>query len=517
MKTLRLLFGLAASIGVVAIAGLWPAPSAARAETTAAPKRLYTCSMHPQILLDHPGNCPVCGMKLVPVRVNAALPAAKVETDPPAAATGEHKIKFYKSTMIPGEISTQPGKDSMGMEMVPVYSDEGGGNAEAITIDPVTIQKMNLKTGLVREGPVRREIRAVGTVEFDQEGLHDITTRYEGWIEKLLVDATWSQVRAGQPLFEIYSPDLYNAELNYLIAFHSEGAAGGPLTHAAHERLRLFDVPDTFLAELARTGEAPQTFVFRAPADGVVMEKDVVQGMMIKPGQRIYRLADLSTVWVNAQIYENDLAFVHTGQEARVRSTYGGDSDFTGKVDLLLPEVENATRTAQARIVLSNPALELKPGMFVEVRLEAELSPSAVLVPDMAVLRSGERDTVFVALPDGSFLPREVKLGARTQDNDYQVLSGLNAGERVVTSGQFMLDSESQLREAIQKMLHGSGSSNADTATPHASASPLAGHRVKYYKSTMNPGEISEHPGKDSMGMDMVPVYDESGAAVDQR
>ena len=239
--------------------------------------------------------------------------------------------------------------------------------------------------------------------------------------------------------------------------------------------------------------------------------------MMVKPGERIYRLADLSTVWVNAQIYENDLAFVHTGQEARVRSTYGGDRDFTGKVDLLLPEVENATRTAQARIVLPNPGLELKPGMFVEVRLETELSPAAVLVPDMAVLRSGEHDTVFVALPDGSFLPREVKLGPLTQDNYYQVLSGLKAGERIVTSGQFMLDSESQLREAIHKMLRGSGGSNAATATPPASASPPTGHRVKYYKSTMNPGEISDHPGKDSMGMDMVPVYDDGGAAVGQR
>ena len=498
MKTFRFFFGLAALAG----AGLWLAPRPARAAES---EQLYTCSMHPQILLDHPGDCPICGMKLVPLRSNkAAIP------DPAASPAASRKIKYYKSTMNPGEISDHPGKDSMGMDMVPVYSDEASAaNEDAINIDPVTIQKMNLQTGVVRQGPVRRSIRAVGTVEFNQEGLHDVTTKYGGWIEKLFVDATWTQVRAGDPLFEIYSPDLYNAELNYLVAVQNEGAAGGPLTEAARERLRLFDVSDEFMAELARSGHAPRTYLFRAPVAGVVMAKDAVQGMMVKPGQRIYRIADLSTVWVNAQIYENDLAFVHPGQGVHVHSTYGGDRDFTGKVDLLIPEVETATRTAQARIVLPNPDLALKPGMFVEVRLETELSPSAVLVPDAAVLRSGERDTVFVARGNGEFIPHEVKLGVRTEDNYYQVLSGLNAGERVVTSGQFLLDSESQLREAIQKMLR------APSAQAGATATPSTGRRIKYYKSTMNPREISDHPRKDSMGMEMVPVYDdgEAGAA----
>jgi membrane fusion protein, copper/silver efflux system len=455
MKSLRLFFTLAALGGALVAAGLGPAAPAARGETTAAPKEFYTCSMHPQILLDHPGNCPICGMKLVPVIGGTG------------AAT--HRILYYKSTMNPGEISSVPGKDLMGTAMVPVYEDEAEA-AASLAIDPVTIQKMNLQTGLVRTGPVRREIRAVGAVEFDEQGLRDITTKYEGWIERLFVDATWTSVRAGEPLFEIYSPDLYNAELNYLIACHSEGAAGGPLTHAARERLRLYDVPDSFLAELARTGEAPRTFVFRAPAAGVVITKQVVQGMMVKPGESLYRLADLSTVWVNAEIYENDLAFVHAGQAATVRRTFGGGRDYAGRIDLLIPEVAAATRTAQARIVLPNPDRALQPGMFVDVRLAAELSPSAVLVPAMAVLRSGEHDTVFVALPDGSFLPREVRLGPRTQDDDYQVLAGLKPGERIVISGQFMLDSESQLREAIQKMLRQSG--NPTAAADHGAAAP---------------------------------------------
>jgi membrane fusion protein, copper/silver efflux system len=437
MKRLRLLLGFAVVAGLPAGASRFLAPPAAAAEPAAAATLLYTCSMHPQILLDHPGYCPICGMKLVPV-------AASVAANP-------RRILYYKSSMIPGEISQNPGKDSMGMALVPVY--EGDAEAAAtIAIDPVTIQKMNLQTGLIREGPVRREVRAVGTVAWDEAGLRDITTKYDGWIEQLLVDTTWATVRAGEPLFTIYSPDLYNAALNYLIAVHSEGAAGGPMTHAARERLRLFDFSDADLAALVRTGEAPRTYVFRSPVAGLVIEKSAVQGRMVKAGATLFRLADPATVWVNAEIYEDDLPFVHAGQTVSVRSTSGDAREHAGKISLLIPEVEAATRTAQARIVLPNPDGALKPGMFVDVRLESELSPAAVLVPDMAVLRSGERDTVFLALPDGSFLPREVKLGPRTTGDEYQVLSGLKAGERVVVSGQFLLDSESQLREAIQKM-----------------------------------------------------------------
>ena len=445
MKTVRFISSFPAAVLWVA-AVCWLVPYAGGAEAVPASQPLYTCSMHPQILLNHPGDCPICGMKLVPVHGNVS--------------GGQLRIKYYRSTMNPGEISDKPGKDSMGMDLVPVYEDKND-VATDIVIDPRTIQKMNLKTDVVRTGPVRREIRAVGTVAFSEEGLQDITTKYEGWIEKLFVNTTWARVHAGDPLFEIYSPDLYNAQLNYLIAVRSEGSEGGPLTHAAQERLRLFDVPEEFVNALARSGEAQRTYVFRAPADGVVMEKTAVQGMMVRPGEKIYRLADLSTVWVNAQIYEQDLAFVRTGQAARVRSTYGGDRVFAGKVDLLPPEVEPATRTAPARVVLPNPDLSLKPGMFVDVRFETELTPSAVLVPDMAVLRSGEHNTVFVALAGGVFQPREVKLGARTGDNDYEILAGLAAGERVVTSGQFLLDSESQLREAIQKMLRQTGSTPA--------------------------------------------------------
>lgn len=394
-----------------------------------------------------------------------------------AAPADDRKIKYYQSTMNPSEVKPGPGKDSMGMDMVPVYEDADS-MAAAIQIDAVTIQRMNLKTAAVERGPVRREIRAVGIVAYNEEGLRDITTKYEGWIEKLLVNATWTTVQAGDALFEIYSPDVYNAQFNYLVALQSEGGTVGPLTRAALARLQLFDISSEFIDEVVRAGEPKRTYPYRAPSAGVVIEKMAVEGQMVAPGERIYRLADLSSVWALAQIYESDLPFVKEGQSVTVRTTYGSDRTISGKVDLLLPQVEEQTRTVTARLVLENPDGFLRPDMFVDVRFATQLADSAVLVPDIAVLRSGERNSVFVALDGGSFEPREVTLGVRSEGNFYEVREGLNAGERVVTSGQFLLDSESQLREAIQKMLRNDGHSaipdrpDAEGHSDHTRAEP---------------------------------------------
>ena len=321
----------------------------------AAAEQLWTCGMHPQIIKKEPGNCPICGMKLTPIRANAAK------------GSGERKLKYYKSTMIPGEVKPGPGKDSMGMDMVPVYEDQDMSAESNIQIDAATTQRMNLKTALVEHGPVRRELRTVGTVAYNEQGLRDITTKYEGWIEKLHVNTTWTVVKTGDPLFEIYSPELYNAQLNFVLGLKAEGEGGGALTRAALARLQLFDMPKDFIDELRQSGEVRRTMVFRAPADGVVIEKMAVAGQMMKPGERIYRLADLSTVWVHAQIYEKDLPFIREGQAAVVSTSYGPERQFKGSVQLLLPQVEDQTRTVAARIVLPNPEGFLRPGMFVEV------------------------------------------------------------------------------------------------------------------------------------------------------
>lgn len=438
---------------VLGLATLLLAPPAQAA------KQLYTCGMHPQIIRDEPGDCPICGMKLQPILDGAAATA-------------------------------------------------GGA---AIRIDAATVQRMNLKTALVRRGPVRREIRTVGTVAYDEAGLRDITTKYEGWLERVFVDGVGDAVRAGEPLFDIYSPDLLAAEQNYLVARRTE-EDGGPLTLAAERRLQLLDIPAGEIAALARDGEASRTRMFPAPVDGVVAEKMGVAGQMVKPGERIYRLADLSTVWVVAQIYESDLPFVHEGQEVAVRTTYGNPREYAGRIGRLLPQVDELTRAAAVRIVVANGDGSLRPGMFADVRLAAQLADSAVLVPEPAVLRSGERNTVFVAKEGGMFEPREVRLGARSAGGDYEVRAGLAEGERIVTSGQFLLDSESQLRDAIQRMTQGDAASRPELAPkppePPAAASAAPATPVLYTCPMEEHADVvSDRPGEcPKCGMDLVPT-----------
>jgi RND family efflux transporter MFP subunit len=425
-------------------------------------EQLYTCGMHPRVIEPKPGNCPICGMKLTPIRKQAST----------KAPSAERKVKYYKSTMTPGEVSPTPRKDSMGMDMVPVYEEEAAAaESSAITIDPVTMQNMDVRTGLVTRGPLRRVVRTVGVVDFDETTLTDVTTKFKGWIEKLYVDSTGQQVHRGDPLFDIYSPELYSAQVEYLLALDQPtnfvGAGAQALESSALAKLKFLDIPDEQVAQTKREGRARRTLRINAPRDGIVVEKLAVEGQMVDAGMKLYRLADLGTVWVQTQIYEQDLPLVRLGQEATVSLSYMQDRKFRGRVTYVYPTVDEKTRTAKVRMEFHNPGYFLKPGMFTTVELVAELSPAAVLVPDMAVLRSGEKNTVFVALEGGKFEPRTVIIGARAQGNMYQVLSGLAEGERVVTSGQFMFDSESQLREAIQKMLQ-----------PHAAEKPggLAGH-----------------------------------------
>jgi membrane fusion protein, copper/silver efflux system len=439
LKIISFIVLLAAVVG----AGLFAADSSRQLDTNAATassgKTLYTCGMHPWIIQDHPGNCPICGMKLEPIRNQAA-----------SAATDKGKILYYKSTMIPGEVSPHPGKDSMGMDMVPVYANQASAaNSSEIAVDPVTIQEMDVRTTPVIRGPLRRTIRTVGYVDYDEPALADVTTKFKGWIEKLDADYTGQLVHRGAPLFTIYSPELYSAQVEFVEAL-SVGDTN--LLQSARSKLKFFDISDAQIAELEKTREPKKTLAIDAPFSGFVINKNIVEGQMVGAGMTLYRLANLDTVWVYAQIYEQDLTFVKLGQEASMTLSYLPGRTFHGRVTYIYPTVNEKTRTAKVRLEFENPDYSLKPGMFANLKLTAEVASSALLVPDSAVLRSGERDTVFVALPGGKFDPRTVKLGLAAENNYDQVLSGLEAGERVVTSGEFMLDSESQLQEAIQKM-----------------------------------------------------------------
>ncbi|MGP8201423.1 MAG: efflux RND transporter periplasmic adaptor subunit [Limisphaerales bacterium] len=434
---------------------------AQQAATSSEGKTLYTCGMHPQVVQDHPGNCPICGMKLTPMRKQA-------------------------------------------------------GDSQVIAIDPVTAQNMNIRTAVVTRGPLRRTIRTVGVIEYNETTLADVTTKFKGWIEKLYINATGQLVMRGDPLFEIYSPDLYSAQAEYLLATDSsnKAEAGNPLRVSALTKLKFYDISDGQIAELDRTRQPQKTLRILAPQDGFVIEKSAVVGQMVDVGATIYRLGDLGLVWVQAQIYEQDLPCIKLGQEATVTLDYQPDREFRGRVTYIYPSVDEKTHTAKVRMEFHNPGYFLKPGMFATVRLAAELAPSALLVPDMAVLRSGERTTVFVALDGGRFDPRTVILGAQGENDTYQVLSGLKDGERVVTSGQFMLDSESQLREAIQKMSKARPSpsemtgheTNQEAASP---APPPAESTIIKYVCPM-PEHVSieyDHPGQCPIcGMTLVPV-----------
>lgn len=476
---------------------------------------LYTCGMHPQVIQKKPGNCPICGMKLTHIRRGPSDAASSV-----TSSSGERKIKYYKSTMLLGEISNTPRKDSMGMDMVPVYEDEGS-DSSSIVIDPVTTQNMGVRTAPVRKGPLRRTIRTVGTVEFDESALADVTTKFKGWIEKLHVDSTGKQVHAGETLFEIYSPELYSAQVEYLLALEqvAKGTSNADLLRVtALTKLKFFDISDEQVVELEHSKQAKKTLRVTAPRDGIVVEKMAVQGQMVDAGMKLYRLADLSLVWVVTQIYEHDLALIKLGEEAIVRLSYLSDREFGGRVTYIYPTIDEKTRTARVRMEFHNPGFFLKPGMFANVTLRAELEPGALLVPDSAVLRSGETSTAFVSLPGGKFEPRTLTLGPRGENNEYQVLSGLSEGDLVVTSGQFMLDSESQLREAIQKMLKpGATAAIQPSANPsNEAASALQVDRSKLLDAKTvayicpmpeHVGIRYDHPGKCPIcGMVLVPV-----------
>lgn len=449
----------------------FPNPDDATAVNASSGKTLYTCGMHPWIIQDHPGNCPICGMKLEPVRKTGSAAAGT------AAST-------------------------------------------AIVIDPATIQLMNLQTAEVSRGPLRRTIRTVGTIDYNETALTDVTTKFRGWIEKLHVDATGQLVHRGEPLFEIYSPDLYSAEAEYLSVLGTNpDASATALREAALEKLKFYDITDAQIAALEQSHVPLKTLAILAPADGFVIEKNVVQGQMVDAGMRLYRLADLGIVWVFAQVYEQDLPYVQLGQEATVKLSSLPDREFRGRVTYIYPNVDEKTRTARVRLEFENPGYFLKPGMFVSAQITSELEPSAVLVPDSAVLRSGEKNTVFVALPGGRFDPRTVMLGPEGEHDMYQVVSGLKAGERIVTSGQFMLDSESQLREAIQKMNGAVANTNvealkrehveAENAAPAATLQPFNESTNLVYVCPM-PEHVSivyDHPGKCPIcGMTLVPV-----------
>lgn len=396
------------------------------ARKASAPQPLYHCPMHPEVVSDKPGDCPICGMRLVPIPASAS---PRSPTPPsPAGSAGEH-------TQAPAEAATRP-------------LDIGSDRASLAGIRSVEAVS----------GTVTRTIRAVGTVAVDETRVRQVTTKVAGFVERLFVNATGQPVRQGEPLLELYSPELLASQEEYLRARRSAAEfqksalpevqrGGAELAAAARLRLELFDVPAEFLRTLDDSGAAQRTVTFNAPFSGVVTAKNVVAGQRIEPGMELLTVTDMSRVWVVAQVFEAEASAARPGRAAKVTLPYGPGVVLSGRIGLVYPTLDADTRTLRVRLEFANSRGVLRPGMYVNVELGTEKA-SGVVVPDSAVIDSGPRQIVFVEASAGRFEPRDIGVALRA-DGQAVIRSGLAAGERVAVSANFLLDSESRLRNAV--------------------------------------------------------------------
>ena len=376
------------------------------------------------------------------------------------------KIKYWTSPMDPTYISEQPGKSPMGMDLVPVYEEEGEDKepASTIRIDPGTMQNMGVRLGRVQQKRLIKNIRALGNITFDETKIFTVNTKFNGWIEKLYVNFIGEDVKKGQPLFDIYSPELVTAQEEYLLALEQYSKLGNSsyprirdgarrLLEASRTRLQYWDLTDRQIELIGETRKVKKILTIYSPAAGVVTKKDAFKGHYVKQGAHQYEIVDLSSVWVDVDVYEYELPWVRKGMAADMDLSYIPGKRFKGKVLFIYPYLDPKTRTAKLRLAFTNPGYQLKPGMYANVNLKSVVATDTLVIPQEAVIDSGVRKIVFVALGKGKFEPREVNIGLEGNDNEFQVLDGLSEGEEIVLSAQFMLDSESRLREAIQKML----------------------------------------------------------------
>ncbi len=385
-----------------------------------------------------------------PLATHAATEHAHDE----AGAKTERKILYYRNPMGHPDTSPVPKKDSMGMDYIPVYADEVD-DGDTVTVSPGKIQRSGVRTEAVGEKPVWQSIRAAGRVEHDESTLTIVTVRSDGYIEDLFVDKTGQHVEEGQPLFRFYSPQIQLAQADLLVAMRAQGRDGGRDVDGAIQRLRNLGVPEARIDEVRRTKENPRTLDWPAPTTGDVTAKSVIDGQFVKAGDELFRIADHSNVWIIAEVAEADIGGIAVGTPATVTLRAFPNAPHEGKVTFIYPEmIKPETRTVAVRIELPNEDGRIRPGMYADVLLHpgAEDAPVAA-VPVSAVLDSGTRKVVLVAKGEGRFEPREVKIG-RAGGGYVEVLEGVEKGEEVVTSATFLIDSESNLRAALQGLVH---------------------------------------------------------------
>jgi len=465
---------------------------------------VYSCPMHPEVQQDKPGTCPKCGMDLErhelrqSDRSGLRSPSASYGGQAEGQTSGVRSQTWREPAVVGASMSETPRdapqmQDMPGMPGMPATpakpAGRSGGTASQGTpaepaqpqttgghqhqppagdasgsLAPVHVgaepgRLAGVRTVAAAKGTLTGTIRAVGTVVTPETGVRQVTTKVAGFVEKLYVNSVGRPVTAGEPLFDLYSPELLATQEEYL---HAKQVAaqfsasrlpevqrgGQDLVAAARRRLELFDVPADFLARLDETGKPQRTVKFRAPFSGYVMDKTVVEGQRVEPGMNLMTIADLSRAWVTANLYEGEAAAARVGRTARVSLPYDDTVTIAGRIDLVYPTLDAESRTLKVRFAFPNPRLALKPGMFVNVEIEALREPG-IVVPESAVIDTGTRQVVFVETAPGHFEPRDVRVGMRS-DGKAVLRAGVHEGEQVAMAANFLLDSESRLRGAIR-------------------------------------------------------------------
>jgi len=355
---------------------------------------------------------------------------------------------FYRNPMNPEITSPVPAQDSMGMDYIPVYADAPGTDATVVSIDPAVVQNLGVRTEAVIRGTFSRRIDTVGTVAYNEHHMAHVHMRAEGWIERLAIHNAGERVQAGTVLFEVYSPVLANAQEEFLQTLRVGQA---DLIEASRERLKLLGVDAPQVQALERTRRASSRIAVRAPQAGVVTALNVREGMYVTPDVEVMSLADLSSVWLLADVYERQAAWVGVGQKAEVRVSSRPGEVYQGEVEFIYPSLDPKTRTLRARLRFDNPSEELKPGMYANVQIQAEPRAAVLSVSRQALIRSGRTDRVIVALGEGKFRAADVVTGVES-GNAIEIVSGLQEGEQVVVSGQFMIDSEASIKASVLRM-----------------------------------------------------------------
>lgn len=394
------------------------------------------------------------------------IAVALTQVTAPAAADNEREILYWVAPMDPNFRRDEPGRSPMGMELVPVYADEASSTGDVVSINPVVVQNLGVRTATVERGNLWRRIETVGYVALDERKLSHVHLRTEGWIEKLNVKSDGERVKKGDVLFELYSRELVNAQEEYIQALRGKNEY---LKRASRERLDALGMSKDQIREVAGSRRAAQQVRILASQDGIVHGLNAREGMFVKPMMEIMTLADLSSIWLLVDIFERQVDWVATGQPAEVRLAYLPGRIWEGEVEFVYPTIDPKTRTLRSRLRFDNADEALKPDMYANVRIFAGPKHDVLSIPREALIRTGESERVIVALGDGKFRSHEVVSGMESGDW-VEIVSGIQEGDKVVTSGQFLIDSEASLKASFSRM--GSDDTGAGNA---AAKKPVSG------------------------------------------